>query len=247
MDNFLQYSIKFDFDKGTRSPSEVFSKMSVLSDGFCSLDLICCEVIGYDLLAKQQLVGVEYASIRATILNILKSIDDKDIEDLNWKRIIGKILVKCKAKAVEFLENNHPATNNDLIEFQGEISEIINQSNIGRDLAFKPPKISKLARSLVLLNSASIETATDERILLIQDGRELKVLRNYVITEERRIEILTEEKHVFRDRATVLVKKPDYLGNSMWEVIYNKKKESMRIESRYRQVLLYFCLQQVNY
>lgn len=225
----FDYSITYNFNKDTRRPSDVFARMAVLTEGFAALDLLLISALNEELRSSAVLSGLEYSSIRAFIINVLRSFEDKDIEDLNWKRMIGKMLVKFKSAIIKFLDKDRPATNKDLLELQAEILEIERETGIKAIPAYRPVGIANLANGLVMINAASIQTASDETIYIeTEDGNKM-LSKKMVITEERKLEILTQETRVFKDKATLLVKKPDYLGNSMWDVIYGGHRESMKM------------------
>ena len=223
------YVITYKFDKESHSPSEIFSRMAELTDGFCTLDALFIKTLNEEMRSNSVLTGLEYSSIRAYIVNTLKGIDNKDIANLDWKTIIGKSLVKLKLAVIRFLDNEKPATNSDLIELQSEILEIEKATGLKEIAAYKSMCLNQLAGGLVTINSASMQISNEEQIIITTDNGDSRLSTRMVITEERRIEILTQSTEPFRDKAVVLVKKPDYLGNSMWDVIYRGRRELMKM------------------
>ena len=49
------------------------------------------------------LEDVETGSVKSWLLSVLNATDDTGLQELNWKRIVGSYLVRCKYMVVDFL------------------------------------------------------------------------------------------------------------------------------------------------
>ena len=223
------YSLTYNYDKDARAPGDIFARMAELSNGFTGIEYLLLESIDDNIRATSVLSGVEYGSIKAWLSQVLRGIDDSDLGKLEWKSILGKMLVKAKWAVIRFLEKDRPAQNKDLVDLQKELFEYQIETGIKIIPAYRPINLNLMSDRLVMINSATTQTSSEESVILHLDGNPAILSRRLVITQERKVEILTTEIERFRDKDTVLVKKPDYLGNSMWDVIYRNHKESMQM------------------
>ena len=224
-----RYELFYDFDKFNNGPQEVFQNMGELCGGFNDFDQLLFSTIEREWSTNTTIVGIEYGSIRAWLANMLKCIEDDDLKKLDWKAIIGKSLVRAKQRAIKFLENEKPASRGDLLELQAEIRLILIKAEIPNLIDVRLVDLHRLGLSMAKINEANLRIGKEERMAVKLDGNDEILPKRMVITSKSVSEMLVANEVQFRDRKTLLVKKPDLIGNSMWDVIYESHKVPMKM------------------
>ena len=83
--------VQIDFAKGTGDPRRVFDAAVLLIDGFEALD----GAVTTGQLSDQdpyRLEDIEAGSLKVWIRNLLERVDDRDLREGEWKKIVGKAL-----------------------------------------------------------------------------------------------------------------------------------------------------------
>ena len=99
------FEIIVQYEKSKLHPELVFDSISKLISSFQKLDSLSAKILGDELSLSFSLQSVESGSIKIKFLRLLKSVDDKDVEDLNWKRIAGKFINSCRKKVISMLDD----------------------------------------------------------------------------------------------------------------------------------------------
>ena len=221
MDNKLEadFCIEIDFIKGSEEPQRVFSTLSELIETFQRLD----ESLAYSISSKLEpallLEDVESGSIKLWLATVLKSIDDDAIKNLSWKKLIGAYLVKAKYRIIDFL--NDKTTITDVVEIEklekglyklAEETDVLHiphyQKIERRKLMLSIEEISSSIKKLNKNDKAYYSTKFDKKVPFNFD---------FYVSPEKIEELIVMEKIPNKETMILKVKKPDYLGESMWE------------------------------
>lgn len=224
------YQIQLEYIQNCEQPSQVFLAMSKLIDAFKSLDKLLIDSLVVDIESSIILKGIEVGSIKAILCTVLKAIDDDAIKDLDWKKLIGHYLLKAKYTILRHLEDNNEFTN---IEQVNKLCESIYFLAAETDIKNTPIYIAPTPRNLLsgILNVySSIETLSpEEKVIYSSQYGEVKINRFFNISEQVVEELITKETMKSTTEMILRIKKPDYLGYSMWDVSYNNKIIQVKI------------------
>ncbi len=222
--NKESFQIHLDFERNSENPSQVFLAMSQLIDAFKTLDTLLINSLVVDIKPTLVLEGIEVGSIKAILCTALKAIDDDALKDLNWKKVVGHFLLKAKYTILRHLEDNNEFKN---IEQVNELCESIyflaSETNIKSTPIYIAPTSKNLLSGILNIYS-SIETlSSKEKVFYSSQYGEVKINSSFNISEQVVEELITKEAMKVTAVMALRIKKPDYLGNSMWDVSYNGK------------------------
>jgi hypothetical protein len=125
------FEIKIDFEKGSPDPSRIFSTMSNLIKTFESIDADLAKTIDINISPILILEDIETGSLRSLFRNVLESVDDTALKELDWKKGVGAYLLKAKYKILSFLEDKKEITNRKEIDLlQNDLFLLAEQTSV---------------------------------------------------------------------------------------------------------------------
>lgn len=104
-----------------------------------------------------------------------------------------------------------------MIEIQAEIVEEARKTEIAFLPHYERPPISGILSDLSMISRASQRLFREDKALLISELGVQRINTRFSINQEEVEDILTADELVTETPAILQVKKPDYLGQSMWE------------------------------
>ncbi len=169
------------------------------------------------------LENVEAGSIKSWVATVLRSTDDESVRSGDWKKVLGEYLVKGKYVLLEKLEGAESIAQQDLLtEIQKslllEAAQVGNNNLQGLLMLTRTQiaaHVSELTRALAPLTDG--DSATFES----GGRREVRFNRTLDVDQKQLDEVLTSRFVSNKAELILKVKKPDFLGSSMWEFHFN--------------------------
>ncbi|MCK9438041.1 MAG: hypothetical protein M0Q12_12655 [Synergistaceae bacterium] len=225
------FCITIDFDKKSENPSRVFQTMSELINAFQKFDsdLICG--INTQLKPTILLEDVETGSLKTWLSTQIKGIPDEVLKEGEWKKILGHYLLKAKYILINKLENRVDISDAKTIEdIQNELSEEAKRTDLKLMPYYEPLPIPKLIRNIENMNNAlSYLNDNDKAYFETKDQDRASFNLTLNFSPETIEDLLTKEA-ISNESITILkIKKPDYLGSSMWDFMHNRKQIPAKI------------------
>ncbi|MCA9734338.1 MAG: hypothetical protein H6695_07475 [Deferribacteres bacterium] len=217
----LDYCLVFDYEKLSENPSRVFRAASDLIDAFQEFDIQLAHSINKKITPKILLQDIESGSFKTWLRTILISIDDDALKNLDAKKIVGGFLLKGKEKLVTFLENKDKISDSHQVAvLQNEIYHLAEQTEVLRIPAYAPIPTYRILRSLERISSSLANLNSSDKAFYITRDGEFAFNTSFKIASEA-IEDFATKETISNDAVMILkVKKPDFLGDSMWEFKY---------------------------
>ena len=228
-----QFEICIDYDKNLENPERVFYALAKLVSEFSNFNNLVCESLAINVNSKivlEKYNKVESGSVHAIFKDILENIDDESLSKLDWKGIFGNILVKCKYKALETLNKDCENKTIDVKQLQNDIFELskpITQNTLKVNTYIAP---INLAKSLDGMNRAFGCLTDKDKVKYITKEKTLETKYNPTFSMAYEKTQLIEQGMITSSRVVLVVKKPDLLGESQWNFIYNNKSIQAKIE-----------------
>lgn len=219
------FCITIDFDKKSENPSRVFQTMTELIHTFQKFDSNLIKGIDTQLEPVILLEDVEIGSLKTWLSSIIRGIPDEAIKDGDWKKIIGYYLLKSKYIVLNRIEDRVDITDAKVIEdIQYELVKEARKTDIKMMPHYEPLQIPKLIRSIEDINNAlSYLNANDKAYFETKDNDKATFNLSLDFSPEKIEDLLTKEKISNESTIILKIKKPDYLGSSMWEFRHNNK------------------------
>lgn len=219
-----EFYVQIDFQKGTENPERVFQAMSDLIHTFRYIDHDLTSSITTTIRSKLILQDIETGSIRARLKSLLESIDDDGLKELDWKKLVGSYLVKGKYRILKFLAENEKIENRKQVEdLRESLIHIAEETDVKRLPFYTPISEIRLLKDLQHLGNAMTPLVENDKVLFSGNGQILEINKKFSVSPEAIEEILTERVITGQYEIILKVKKPDYLGQSMWEFKHEGK------------------------
>lgn len=222
------FAIIIGFKPDSPDPSRVFRSMTQLIAAFQRLDRELVRSIDVNIEPVLLLEDVETGSVKSWLRSALSSLDDSTLKDGDWKKVVGRYLVKAKYLMIDFLDGNTEViTRKDIDQLQGRILSAAQSTGVRRIPIYAPPAKGLIVRTLEEFSksigdlqegdTASFETSEGERV---DFGLSLRIA-------PKDLEELIVEQSLSNDEDMILkIKKPDFLGDSQWEFVHEHAFEA---------------------
>jgi hypothetical protein len=218
------YSITLEFERGMADPSGVFRAMSEVIDTLRDLDRQLVQSVNLDLEPKLVLEDVEAGSVKAWLRSTLWSMDDEALAKLDWKVIVGRFLVKAKYRILKHIEDRDEIANRDQVkQLEGELLALAEETELTMLPVYAPVPPQQLLGTLSRLSNALSPLSARERMVYESEEGDAVLNQRFHVSPERIEDLLTRETLVSESELILGVKKPDYLGRSMWEFRFEQR------------------------
>lgn len=234
MSNELEYSIKLEYMEHSSHPAEVFHAMGDLIESMKRLDDALLDSLPYQVTSKIVLEAVETGSIITKLSTFLENIDDEALKELSIKKLIGSFLVRGKYKALQALANKDGITDAEELAVISKSIEEIGREELSA-ISIEP-QISKvrLLQAFNTISESMKQLGVDEKAIYISSEGSAIINRGFTLSQEKIEELLIDKTSISVITEVVDIKKPDYLGNSRWDVYFPQfnKSQQVKIEDK---------------
>lgn len=226
------FGIEIQFDNTKENPSKAFRTLSEILEALHSVDLDLIGSIDSEIKPITILEDLQKGSIKGWFKNALEKIPDEGLKDLDWKKAVGHYLVKGKYLIVKFLEGKTAITTREEIKtLEAELYSLAKETDVKQIPFYTPIPTAKLVGSIRKV-SASLQYASEgNRIIYVAGQQEERAEFNmeFNFSPESIEDLLTKETISSETEMILKVKKPDYLGDSQWELRHEKNAILVKI------------------
>ena len=228
------FAIYIDFARGEGNPSRVFQAADAMIRAFQKLDHALVDSIDASIQPTMVLEDIEAGSLKVWLRNVLTSVDDAALKEMDWKQQVGKYLVRAKYAYIDW--SNKSGSDGSLIGLARQLGNIAAETDVRHMPDYALPAPSELvavtkqveeAKSFLLPSDAMSYLpgpAMPEASPLSFDLAikwDLPKLLALSVKESTRFENMP---------MNLIVKRPDYLGASMWEFRHGNVSIAARVE-----------------
>jgi hypothetical protein len=223
-DEASSFEIKIDFEKHSEQPGRVFQSMAQMIESFHLIDNDL--LLPFDIRAETFLIleDIKTGSLRTRLTTMLRSVDDEALKEGEIKKIIGNYLLKGKYRLIHFLENKKQITDRSEIEALGtDLYQLAVETDVKKLPSYKRVPSSALLRDIQLITLAVEQLKPADTAKFITQNGEVQFNQSFQYHQDAVETLLTKETKNFEKSEILKVKKPDYLGDSMWELKYRDR------------------------
>lgn len=225
------FAISIDFTKGSESPSRVFRAMTGLIESFEQIDHALTKSIDVRIKPVLLLEDIEAGSIKAWLRSVVTEMPDEALAKAEWKPIIGTYLVKAKRAILNWTDGKITVTSRqEVLQLQSELTALAESTEVNRIPAYAPPDMRDVLGRVQDVSDALDLLSSGDHAKFESTGGNADFNLEFHIAPETLEELLTER--VIKNKAELLlkVKKPDYLGDSRWELRHGARNVPVKIE-----------------
>ncbi|MFI4986212.1 MAG: hypothetical protein ACHQF3_02125 [Alphaproteobacteria bacterium] len=224
------FAFEVDFKHGEGSPSRVFLAINDFVRGCERLDAELAHGIDSNIETVLILEDIEAGSIRVWLRNALRAVEDDALKTLDWRPVVGKYLVRAKYAIIRWM--NDGSAPKSLPALAKEIQTIAAETDVRHLPDYQAPSPTALLTAVRDFQGAKEQLSAGDRATFISgegDSVEMNLSIRWDI--ENIEEMAVKETLTFPPAPMILaVKKPDYLGDSKWELRHGKRTISAKID-----------------
>ena len=225
------FAIEIKFESHSPHPSRIFTAMARLIDGIGVVDDDLVSSLDVKIESELLLEDIQIASLKSVLRNALRTTDDDALKNLNWKRLVGEYLFRAKHKMLEWLSEKPTISNREEIAVLGrELHQLAEGTDIQRFPYYRPVPLPRILHDIQTLTSAVACLNPNDSALFLALGKTCPINTRFDFDAEVVEGMMTKEKITNRTREILKVKKPDYLGDSMWDLRQGDRVIRAKIE-----------------
>jgi len=211
------FCIEIDFERGSSErPSRVFEAMAGLIEGMQALDISLAQAIDARIRPELVLEEIEVGSIKSWLRNRIIEIDDEALKKLDYKKTIGDYLVNAKYHILERLKDKDSLNDPNVKELQGELQRLVEETRVRKIPSYGVVRRKVLTEFWIKTSESTAVLGERDVARYISAPGQILLPKGFVLSEEIKEEILTQEITTSETVLFLKVKKPDYLGQSKW-------------------------------
>jgi len=226
------FAFEIDFVKGVGPASRVFAATHEFIKACEALDAELVQSIDSAIETVLVLEDIQEGSIKTWLRNALSAVDDDGLKTLDWKPLVGKYLVRAKYVILQFLDDDSgPRSLPDLRE---ELRRIASESDVRYLPDYAPPSPTALVSALRQFQAVKDHLVDGDRATLLSQHPSIPPyeFNLKVRMDVEHIEELAVARTITQPEVEMIlpVKKPDYLGSSMWGLRHGKRNIEAKIQ-----------------
>lgn len=224
------FAIKIDFNRGEKHPERIFKAAEEVISAFQSLDRSLITAIDSKIEPILVLEDVEAGSVKVWLRNVLEAVDDDALKGLEWKKQIGKYLVRSKYICIDFLnkrialeDRTKESDQRALVDLRKKLRAEAEKTDVKHIPDYYEVPTSDLLQHLSRISQAKNLLSDKDELSYITDDEEVKFSAGMGWSPEEMVDLYVKETITNPPQEMILlVKKPDYIGKSRWEFRYGK-------------------------
>lgn len=215
----VDFCIKIDFEKKSDNPTRIFRTITELLDSFHQLDLDLVHSIDTKIEPTLLLEDIEVGSLKVWLTSTLSSIDDEGLKTLEWKKIVGEYLVRAKYLFINFLSDKQTINSrNQIKSLESDLNKLAKETDVKSLPIYRPIPQTSLVKNIKTLTSSLRHLKHSDKATYISlEGKEAEFNLTFKVDEDNFNKLLVREEIPSTNTMILKVKKPDYLGESMWD------------------------------
>jgi len=226
----LEFEIWIDFQRGKGDPARVFKAMSGLIESFESINSHLASTYDSSLNATLVLDEIESGSIKAKFRDFIEGLPDEALKEAEWKKIIGHFLLKSKYVLLEWLKDREEIVDReDVRVLEGELVKVAEETDLKLLPAYSAPQVEVILGDIHSVQESLAHLEIEDKAIFRYESNEIEFNQKLNISNEVVRDVLTKEVVSSSGEKIVKVKKPDYLGQSMWAFQYDGRSIEAKI------------------
>lgn len=224
------FAFYIDFKRGEGPASRIFLATHDFIKSCERLDKELVASIDASIETVMVLEDVEAGSLKTIFRNSLRSVDDQALKDLDWRPQVGKYLVRAKYMVLRWIDGEDSP--HDLPALRNEIRQLAVETDVRHLPDYAPVSPSALMNAVKDYQGVKDHLIEGDRALVIvpgEDDIEMNLSIRLNVEDIEALAVRETQIHLVPSMV-LIVKKPDYLGLSMWELRHGRRPITARIE-----------------
>ncbi|AMJ65737.1 hypothetical protein [Hymenobacter sp. PAMC 26628] len=213
-----EFELYFDFEKQSQLPQRVFKTIADLLVVLGKLDSLLAQTAAPELRAELVLEDIETGSIRAKLAVFLRGIPEEAVKSFDWRKVIGHFLNKGLQRFIKFLEDKPGLYSADeLKNLQTALEGDAAAASINPLLVPGQIPLDKLVVFIEELTRA-VSSLREKEYIEYRSSAGNARFNPHFNTANLQALLVTETQNS-ESEYLVKAKRPDFMGESMWELV----------------------------
>lgn len=221
-------AFKIDFRKGQGDPRRVFDAASELIEAFELFDEALIDSLGGGIKPVLVLEDVEAGSIKVWLRNIIKRVDDQALKDFDWRKQVGKYVVRAKYLALEYLDDE--SSSGSVRSLQDGIRKLAEETDVRHLPDYPPVNEARLITALDRMQQAKSELANGDALIIETEDRTYTVDLTKTWRPSESIVPAQTTETISEGEVILTIRKPDFIKDTMWQFSLGKNNISAPIQ-----------------
>ena len=219
MNHEISYSLRVDYEDRTENPGRIFRSMGSLIESFRFIDFMFAQSIDSDLEFRQFLESIEAGSLVTRIIESFTGSSQKNIGEELEPESVENYIDKGKQRIIRTMNENSTIADGKIINDLDEgLQKIAQDSGVGAHIQYQKIESLTLARNLESLSNSVKSLNEGENITYKKENNIISINKNCEVDLDKIQEDLVADIMETDTIRILKIKKPDFLGNSMWEL-----------------------------
>lgn len=227
--------LKIDFDPRSDNAAHVFELAADLIRSLQAVDDVLIQSIDSKIETTMILEDLQKSSLKIFLRNVLNTLDDEALRELDWKKQVGQFLVKGKYAALRYLDGEAPKNGaRQLSDLTDEIAKLAMESDVRHLPDYPRPNPTRFSQALDRVQEVKEKFGPNESLTITLGKDEYRVdlgktwlPSDFIHSDEGEERQLSNEMDMI-----LIIKKPDFLGSAQWQFKHGKSSINATIEHK---------------
>jgi hypothetical protein len=227
------FAIVIDFRRAVGDPARVFRAMAGLVDTCQNIDRGLINAIDTRIEPVLLLEEIETDTLKTLFRTILRAIPDDALLHLDPKPILGQFLLMAKRLIINFTKDRDTITSiSELDDLVSQLNSLTDQTQIKMLPAYQPIKPRVLLENMQAISSSVAFLDKEDKAVYVSNIGQTEFNLNFRLTPEVVEDLVTKSTLPSEGEMILRIKKPDFLGESMWDFRHGNTPIQATIEDK---------------
>lgn len=212
-----EFELYVNFERQSQTPQRVFKSVADLIVAFGKLDELLVQIVLPDLHTELLLEDIQAGSIKSRLTIVLRGIPDEAIKSFDWKKLVGHFLLKAKYTLLKYLEGRASLTSpEELQNLQTALESLSPTSELNPLMVTGQLSLAKLVDLTSSIVRAAAQLQSTDYVEYRSRAGNARINPNFNTANLEAL--LVTDQQTAENEYLVKIKRPDFLGESMWEI-----------------------------
>ena len=224
------FLLTINFPPHVKNPQRIFSTASECIGALQACDRMLLKSFPTEIHPVFVLEQVETGSLKMWLKQFLEAVDDDALKNVDWNPAVGKYLVKGKYYLLKELEGKKGLpSKKELQEISNGLHELAKETDALRLPAYSRVTEVDIAEHARIISAVLKTLDPGESISFDGDDGEAVIDAEFSVTDEDINNLLVDQTLENTSELIIMVRKPDFLGETKWDFRFNRRNLSVSI------------------
>ena len=226
-----RYSVRLTFEPGVRDPSRLFFAFGNTIESLRKIDTLISNTMGARIRVVQTMESLELGSIFTRLKESIEY-DDELESDPPEPEAANRYLELGKKEMIRSIRDQGEISDIEQIRAISKgLKQVADETGVSKRFNYSPPPDTHVAEVAEEVVRAAESLEGSEETSYVTESHAEEPLPRHGTVEIERIEASRVDRTLVNERRMILkIKKPDFLGQSKWELKHGRHTIPARID-----------------